>query len=102
MSTSTPPSASALTCSRTAATRSAGGDLGTLVGGDRWGDRSGDEDAPSRLGLRLAGDPDPCQVDVAHRPGRALLGQAQPARAERVGLDDVHARAEIALVDRAD
>jgi hypothetical protein len=79
-----------------------GGEERALARGHRGGHGAGHEDLAPGLVLRLARDPHPGEVDLAHRPGRPVLGQPQRAGAERVGLDDVHARRQVTLVHRAD
>jgi hypothetical protein len=77
-------------------------DAAALPCGDRGRDRAGHQDLAVALGLRGAGDPDAGPVDLVHLVGEALVAEPEPVRAERVGLDDVRAGCEVALVDGRD
>jgi hypothetical protein len=77
-------------------------DPAALGCGDGGRDRPGDQDLALALVLRGAGDPDPGPVDLLDLVREAVVAEPEPVRAEGVGLDDVCARRQVALVDRAD
>jgi hypothetical protein len=77
-------------------------DPAALRRGDRGRDRAGHPDLALALVLGRAGDPDPGPVDLPDLVREAVVAEPEPVRAERVGLDDVRARGQVALVDRAD
>src|ERR1700726_2720285 len=105
MSASTPPSASASTCSRIPAPpspRATPRPPPPRAGCDRGGYRAGHEHLPPGSLPGPPGDPRAGQVDLPDHLAEALVGQPEPAGPERVGQDHVRARAEVTLVDRTD
>ena len=77
-------------------------DPAALRRGHRGRDGRGDQDLPAGPVGGAPGEPDAGPVDLRDLVGETVVGEPQPVRAERVGLDDVRARAEIAVVDRRD
>ena len=60
---------------------------------------AGDQD---RVLGRFPGEADPRPVDLLHLAGQAELRQFQPVGAERVGLDEIDPRLDVAAVDLLD
>jgi hypothetical protein len=77
-------------------------DAAPLQRGDRGRHRAGHEHVAVAPVLGRAGDPDPGPVDLVDLVREAVVAEPEPVGAERVGLDDVRAGAQVALVDRAD
>ena len=77
-------------------------DPAALGRGDGGRHRPGDQDRAIARLLGCAGDPDSGSVDLVHLVGEPVIAEPEPVRAEGVGLDDVRARGQVALVDRAD
>ena len=74
-------------------------DPAALQRGDRGRHRARDEHGAVRTRSGRAGEPHPGPVDLVHLVGEPVVAEPQPVRAERVGLDDVRARAQVAVVD---
>ena len=61
-------------------------------------DRAGDEDVAARDLARLAGEPHGSRVDALEVVAEAVRGELAPVGAERVRLDQLGARADVARV----
>ena len=70
--------------------------------GHRRRDRARHQDAASRAVRGGPGKPDARPVDLGDLVGEAVVGEPEPVRAERVGLDDVRAGDQVAVVDGGD
>src|SRR5271154_1382535 len=97
----TSPPARAAICSRSAAARSAGLTwrrcLTVTVG-----ETEPATSTPLPAGIDWRGVPDPGPVDLRDPVAVAVLGQAEPAGAEGVRLDDVYPGTDVAVVNGPD
>jgi hypothetical protein len=76
-----------------------GADPAALQRGHRGRDRPGHQHLTAGPVGGGPGQPDPGPVDLRDLVRETVVGQPEPVGAERVGLDDVRARRQVAVVD---
>ena len=71
-----------------------------LQRGHRGRDRARDQDGTAGPAGGGPGEAHPGPVDLLHLVRESVVAEPEPVGAERVGLDDVRARGQVAVVDR--